>query len=242
MPSARDCHVGHCPAAVLCNTLLCFLLIVWTSVHSRQRMHRPNQDAPQIQKTSTASSGSLPDFGKGVIFKIDREDPSDSRASRKCFQNRMSRRQLFEMELFSSGWLKNESLGSGSWGNLGGLVSDCEVEGQIEIKDADRNVVTTLNVVARVSEPFDGGAGGGGGGPEPIDDGRALVIDDAVAAKQAAIGARFSGQPTEAMKATGKVRTRAQVPGVACRCRCNENCGALCLVGNSHVRELRVCM
>jgi hypothetical protein len=37
-------------------------------------------------------------------------------------------------------------------------MGESEVEGTIQIKDPDRNVVNTLQVVARVSEPFNGGA------------------------------------------------------------------------------------
>ena len=35
-------------------------------------------------------------------------------------------------------------------------MGESEVEGTIQIKDPDRNVVNTLQVVARVSEPFSG--------------------------------------------------------------------------------------
>ncbi len=94
-------------------------------------------------------------------------------------------------------------------------MTKCEVEGKITIKDADKNEINTLNVVARLSEPMGGGGGGGGGSGATTTEsepGVTWIIDDVVAAKQAAIGSRFSGQPTEAMKAAAKVcmSTQAQ--------------------------------
>ncbi len=176
--------------------LLRWSVLLAVCLHHAHSAVRP-ADAPQVRKTATASAGSTQEFGEGVVFEIDRG------TERKSFQSRLTRRQLIEFELVSSGWLKNEPIGTGTWGGLDRLMHECEVEGQVKIKDADKNEINTLNVVARLSEPLDGS--GGDGGTTTESDGIVWIIEDAVAAKQAAIGSRFSGQPTEAMKTVAKV-------------------------------------
>eukprot|EP01043_Picozoa_sp_COSAG02_P065621 COSAG02_NODE_9958_length_2064_cov_1.501781_2_plen_138_part_01 len=114
----------QCP----CCAGLCLLLFVCTT-HILSSL-RP-ADAPQVRKTATAKAGSTQEFGEGVVFEIDRG------TERKSFQSRLTRRQLIEFELVSSGWLKNEPIGTGTWGGLGGLMQECEIEGQVKIKDAD---------------------------------------------------------------------------------------------------------
>ena len=181
------------------------------ALYLRSRGPRPDQDAPQVRKTETAKAGSTQDFGEGVIFEIDRGE------GRKSFPSRLDRRQLIEFELVSSGWLKSEPIGTGTWGGAGRnasggldqLRTQSEVEGEIAIKDGDKNQINTIKVVARLSEPIEGG-GSGSGGSITESDGIAVIVDDVVASKQAAIGARFSGQPTEAMKTVAKVCMRPQ--------------------------------
>ena len=85
-------------------------------------VYRPDSDAPQVKKTSTEKAGGTQDYtsaGQGVVFEINRG------SGRKDFPGRLERRQLIEFELMSSGWLKSEPLGVGSWGNLtGGSSTD----------------------------------------------------------------------------------------------------------------------
>ena len=59
-------------------------------------------------------------------------------------------------ELFESGWVKNTSLGEGSWGGKSGmekLMGQQEAEGTVTIKSG-RDRVAELKVVARVSSPL----------------------------------------------------------------------------------------
>ena len=95
-------------------------------------VYRPDSDAPQVKKTSTEKAGGTQDYtsaGQGVVFEINRG------SGRKDFPGRLERRQLIEFELMSSGWLKSEPLGVGSWGNLtGGSPTDdtiCVVHGTV---------------------------------------------------------------------------------------------------------------
>eukprot|EP01045_Picozoa_sp_COSAG04_P014045 COSAG04_NODE_1031_length_8627_cov_10.660765_9_plen_99_part_00 len=63
---------------------------------------------------------------------------------------------LCRSELFESGWVKNTSLGEGSWGGKSGmekLMGQQEAEGTVTIKSG-RDRVAELKVVARVSSPL----------------------------------------------------------------------------------------
>ena len=63
---------------------------------------------------------------------------------------------LRRSELFESGWVKNTSMGEGSWGGKSGmekLMGQQEAEGTVTIKSG-RDRVAELKVVARVSSPL----------------------------------------------------------------------------------------
>lgn len=87
---------------------------------------------------------------------------------RKSFMAKLDRRTLVEFDLYQKTWnpLSDPLVGSGHWGQLGGLKGATEMSAEVPMTVGEgrrADTVATLSVVARVGRPLGGGGGGGGG-------------------------------------------------------------------------------